>query len=107
MLQTVDMKRLMKQLKDPWMPIDMVVVNDSVVRIARIKGEYHWHTHRYSDEFFLVQDGKMIIETADGEVNIEKGQGVLVSRGMRHRSRSDKGATALVFELQATRKEGD
>jgi mannose-6-phosphate isomerase-like protein (cupin superfamily) len=107
MLQPVDLKHLMKELKDPWMPIDIVRVNDSTVRMARIEGSYHWHTHRYSDEFFLVQDGKMNIQTAEGEVTLEKGQGVVVPKGTRHRSKSDKGAVALVFELQTTRKEGD
>lgn len=107
MLERVDLKKVMKELKEAWMPIDVVKVNDSAVRCARIQGEYHWHTHRYSDEFFLVHDGKMLIQTVEGDVPLEKGQGVLVPKGMRHRSKSDKGATVLVFELQTTRKEGD
>ena len=107
MLERVDLKKVMKELKEAWMPIDVVKVNDSAVRCARIQGEYHWHTHRYSDEFFLVQDGKMVVQTVEGDVPLEKGQGVLVPKGMRHRSKSGKGATVLVFELQTTRKEGD
>jgi mannose-6-phosphate isomerase-like protein (cupin superfamily) len=107
MLDRIDLKKVKKELKDAWMPIDIVTVNDSTVRIAKIQGEYHWHTHRYSDEFFLVQDGKMAIQTADGEVILEQGQGLMVPKGTRHRSKSEKGAIALVFELQATRKEGD
>ena len=89
------------------MPVDLAKVNDSAVRCAKIKGDYHWHTHQYSDEFFLVQEGRMVIQTAEGDVSLETGQGVVVPKGTRHRSRSDKGAVALVFELQTTRKEGD
>lgn len=107
MLERIDLKQVKKELKEAWMPAEIAKVNDSAVRYARIKGEYHWHTHRYSDEFFLVQDGKMVIQTVEGDVHLEKGQGVVVPKGMRHRSRSDKGAIALVFELQSTKKEGD
>ena len=107
MLEHVDLKKVKKELKEAWMPVDIARVNDSAVRCAQIKGEYHWHTHRYSDEFFLVQDGKMVVQTVEGDVSLERGQGVVVPKGMRHRSRSDKGAIVLVFELQSTRKEGD
>ena len=107
MLERIELKKIKKELKDAWMPVDIARVNDSTVRVAKIKGEYHWHTHRYSDEFFLVQDGKMVVQTAEGDVFLEQGQGVVVPKGTRHRSKSDKGAVALVFELQATRKEGD
>ena len=106
-MERIDLKKIMKELKEAWMPIDVAAVNDSAVRCAKIKGEYHWHTHRNSDEFFLVQDGKMVIQTVEGDVPLDKGQGVVVPKGTRHRSKSDKGAVALVFELQTTRKEGD
>lgn len=107
MLERIDLRQVKKELKEAWMPVDVARVNDSAVRFARIKGEYHWHTHRLSDEFFLVQEGKMLIQTTEGDVPLEKGQGVLVPKGMRHRSKSDKGAITLVFELQSTKKEGD
>ena len=107
MLERIDLKQVKKDLQEAWMPVDIAKVNDSAVRCAWIKGEYHWHTHRNSDEFFFVQDGKMTIQTVEGDVTLEKGQGVVVPKGMRHRSKSDKGAIALVFELQSTKKEGD
>ncbi|UCE17978.1 MAG: cupin domain-containing protein [Gemmatimonadota bacterium] len=107
MLERIDLKRVKKELKTAWMPVDLARVNDSAVRCAKIKGEYHWHTHRFSDEFFLVQDGKMVIQTTKGDVSLESGHGVVVPKGLRHRSKSDKGAIALVFELQSTKKEGD
>lgn len=107
MLERIDLKKVKKELKDAWMPVDMATVNDSAVRCAKIKGEYHWHTHRHSDEFFLVQEGKMVIQTVEGDVPLETGQGLVVPKGLRHRSKSDKGAIALVFELQSTKKEGD
>ena len=107
MLERIDLKKVKKELKEAWMPIDLAKVNDSAVRCARIRGEYHWHTHRHSDEFFLVQEGKMVVQTTKGDISLEASQGVVVPKGLRHRSKSDKGAIALVFELQSTRKEGD
>ncbi|MFQ6092751.1 MAG: cupin domain-containing protein [bacterium] len=107
MLARVDIKKVQKGLKEPWMPVDVARVNNFAVRCVKIKGEYHWHTHRNEDEFFLVQDGKMVIQTTEGDVSLGTGQGVVVPKGMRHCSKSDRGAVVLVFERQTTRKEGD
>ena len=107
MLERIDLTETMARLKEAWMPVDIAKVNDSAVRIAKIQGEYHWHTHQFSDEFFLVQEGDMVIQTVEGDVPLQKGQGLVVPKGIRHRSRSDKGAIVLVFELQKTKKEGD
>jgi mannose-6-phosphate isomerase-like protein (cupin superfamily) len=107
LLERIDVAGISSHLKEAWMPVDMARVNDSTVRCVRIQGEYHWHTHRFSDEFFLVEEGEMVIQTAGGDVTLAKGQGVVVPKGTRHRSKSDTGAVVLVFELQKTKKEGD
>ena len=107
MLERIDVTGAIAGLKEAWMPVDLARVNDSAIRCARIQGEYHWHTHQSSDEFFLVQEGEMVIQTVEGDVPLQEGQGLVVPKGMRHRSKSDQGAVVLVFELQKTRKEGD
>ena len=107
MLERIDVAGALAHLQEAWMPVDIARVNDSAIRCARIQGEFHWHTHRFSDEFFLVEEGEMVIQTAGGDVTLRKGQGVVVPKGTRHRSKSDQGAVVLLFELYKTKKEGD
>lgn len=90
-----------------WSPINIARVNDCVVRIVKIKDEFVWHTHEKEDEFFLIMEGSAVIQTEEGDVNLEAGEGVLIPHGLRHCSRSDDGAVILVFEPWTTKTRGD
>jgi len=71
-----------------WFNQTLCKVNDSVVRVGIIEGEYHWHKHDNDDEFFLTVEGLLIIDLEDRTVELKPGQGFVVPRGIVHRTRA-------------------
>ena len=103
----ISLKKIIAQVKETWQPMDIVYINDSALRIAKIEGAYAWHTHRNEDEFFLVLKGKIYIDTEDGSVELKEHEGYLVRRGTRHRSRAEKPAWILLIEPIKTKTKGE
>ncbi|HIM13978.1 MAG: cupin [Candidatus Thalassarchaeum betae] len=94
-----------------WSPRIVARMNDYDVRIAHVEGEHVWHVHEYTDEFFLVLDGRFDIamRSDDGTehtVTLLKGDTYVVPRGVFHRPTSP-GASILMFELSGTSSTGD
>ena len=84
----------------------MVRVNDTALRLARIEGEYRWHVHPNEDEFFLVIDGEITIESKEGSITLKEGEGALVPRGIPHRSKSERPSVVLLIEPVWTNTRG-
>ncbi len=103
----IKFKDLVKEIKDPWQPKDIAYINDTALRIAQIHGEYHWHTHRNEDEFFYVIEGKMYIDTENESVELNNGEGLVVKKGTRHRSRASRPAWVLLGEPIKTKTKGE
>ena len=90
-----------------WLPIDVIKVNDQVVRIALFKGDYHWHTHE-EDEFFYVLKGAITIQIKDQpDVTLQEGEISVVPKGMEHCPKSDRESYVLMFEPQSLKSTGD
>ena len=81
-----------------WFNQTLCRVNDSVVRMAAIEGEYHWHKHDEDDEFFYVVDGELLIDLEDRSVALKPGQGFVVPKTVVHRTRAPKRTTILMVE---------
>ena len=81
-----------------WFNQTLCQVNDSVVRMAAIEGEYHWHKHDEDDEFFYVVDGELLIDLEDRTVTLKPGQGFVVPKKIVHRTRAPKRTTILMVE---------
>ena len=94
-----------------WAPHIATTMNDYDVRIAKVAGEFAWHTHAHTDEFFLVLDGELAIalRDADGErtVTLTKDSVFVVPRGTEHKPSSADGASILMFEPTGTVNTGD
>jgi mannose-6-phosphate isomerase-like protein (cupin superfamily) len=83
-------------------------VNDAVVRLGVIDGEFHWHKHDVEDEFFLVLDGTLLIDVeGHGTVTLERHQGYTVPRGVVHRTRAPVRTTILMVEPSGVQPTGD
>ena len=97
-LSIVDLPALVEANTHPWYNQTLCKVNDSVVRLGVVKGEYHWHKHDDLDEFFYVVEGQFIIDMEDRSVALNPGQGFVVTRGVRHRPRAPEKTVILMVE---------
>ena len=97
-LEVVDVQKLVDACTHPWYNQTLCKVNDSVVRLGVVKGEYHWHKHDDLDEFFYVVDGRFIIDLEGRSVELSPRQGFVVPRGVVHRTRAPERTVILMVE---------
>ncbi len=96
--QVIDVAALVAACTDKWFNQTLCRVNDSVVRVGIIEGEYHWHKHDDLDEFFYVVDGKLLIDLEGRTVELTPKQGFVVSKGVMHRTRAPQKTVILMVE---------
>jgi mannose-6-phosphate isomerase-like protein (cupin superfamily) len=93
---------------EPWFNETLTTVNDSVVRLGVLEGDFHWHKHDAEDEFFLVLEGQLLIDLEDREtVTLDPHQGYTVPRGVVHRTRAPVRTTIVMVEPAAVVPTGD
>ena len=97
-LEVVDVPALVDAVRDQWYNQTLCKVNDSVVRLGVMQGEYHWHKHDDLDEFFYVVEGKFLIDLEGSTVELGERQGFVVPKGVVHRTRAPKRAIILMVE---------
>jgi len=92
---------------EPWMNQTLCQVNDCVVRLGIVQGEFHWHKHDDEDEFFYVVEGRFIIELEDKTVDLTPGMGFLVPRGVMHFPHAPERTVILMMEGAGVVPTGD
>ena len=97
-LEVVDLAALIAACSDRWWNQTLCKVNDSVVRLGIVQGEYHWHKHDDEDEFFYVVEGRFLIDLDDRTVELAPRQGFVVPKGVRHRPRAPERTVILMVE---------
>jgi mannose-6-phosphate isomerase-like protein (cupin superfamily) len=97
-LEVVDVQSLVEAVTDRWYNQTLCQVNDSVVRLGVIQGEYHWHKHDELDEFFYVVDGELLIDLEGSSVELRPRQGFVVPKGIVHRTRAPERTIILMVE---------
>lgn len=106
-LEVVDVPALTAACTHPWYNQTLCQVNDSVVRLAVIQGEYHWHKHDADDEFFFVVEGKLLIDLEGRTVELAPRQGFVVPKGVLHRTRAPERTIILMVETAGIIPTGD
>ena len=105
--RTVSIPGLIAGLPGPWQPQDAMAVNDAMVRVARLEGEFPWH-HHDEDELFLCWDGTFRIEMADhNPVVLGPGDLFVVPAGVEHRPIAEAPAHAVLLERPETLQYGN
>ncbi|MGH1550645.1 cupin domain-containing protein [Leifsonia poae] len=94
-------------IPEPWQPHRLVSVNDQDVKVARLHGEFVWHTHPDSDELFLVVDGRLTLQLRDGDVELGPNDVYVVPAGVEHCPRADEEALVVMVERAGTVNTGD
>jgi mannose-6-phosphate isomerase-like protein (cupin superfamily) len=97
-LEVIDLPQIVDEVRDRWFNQTLCKVNDSVVRLGVMQGEYHWHKHEDLDEFFYVVDGEFLIDLQDRTIALQPRQGFVVPKGVVHRTRALEKTVILMVE---------
>jgi len=92
---------------DYWNPKIVGELNDSYVKLVKLKGEFVWHRHEHEDELFLVTKGSLVIRLRDGEVRIGPGEFVVIPRGVEHLPVAEEEVRVLLIEPKTTLNTGN
>lgn len=106
-LEKIDVNEIVRNTTLKWSNRTLTQVNDSVVRIGIVEGEFHWHKHDNDDEFFFVLDGQLLIDLEGETIELNPNQGVTISKGVMHRPRAPKKTVMLMVETSAIHPTGD
>ena len=107
-LQLVDVPALVGKCTDEWYNQTLCQVNESVVRLGILKGEYHWHKHDVEDEFFFTLNGELLIDIENREaITLRQHQGYVVPKGVVHKTRAPEKTVVLMIETAGIIPTGD
>lgn len=105
---SIDLAEKLASFNEAWQPRTVSLFNGHDVMVAKLRGEYHWHVHDETDDFFLVLEGCLEIDLEDGSmVTLRPGQMYIVPRGIHHRPRAREEAHILLIEPTGTPNSGD
>jgi mannose-6-phosphate isomerase-like protein (cupin superfamily) len=106
-LKLIDVPALVAACTEQWYNQTLCQVNDCVVRLGIMQGEFHWHKHDREDEFFFVLQGKFLIDLEGETVTLEQHQGYTIPRGVVHRTRAPERTVILMMEGSSVQPTGD
>ena len=106
-MEIVDVPAVVEANKEKWFNQTLTQVNESVVRIGIVEGEFHWHKHDNDDEFFFVLEGRLFIDLEGRTIELGPNQGTTISKGVMHRPRAPKKTVMLMVETSTIEPTGN
>ncbi len=106
-LERIDVQAVAAACQEPWFNQTLCRVNDCVVRLGVVQGEFHWHKHEREDEFFYVVAGRLLVDLEGRSIELQPGQGCLVPRNVVHRTRAPERTIMLMIEGAGVKPTGD
>jgi mannose-6-phosphate isomerase-like protein (cupin superfamily) len=107
MPEKVNLAAKLATFDEQWQPRIVAMLNDYKVIVVKVQGEFVWHKHDETDDFFLVLKGHLTIQLRDGDVELDEGELFIVPRGVEHCPRADEEARVLLIEPESTVNTGD
>jgi mannose-6-phosphate isomerase-like protein (cupin superfamily) len=107
MLDKINLNEKLAQFSEHWSPRIVAELNGQQVKLARLKGEFIWHSHRHEDELFLVLQGKLLMRFRDHDVTLEVGEMIVVPAGVEHMPVAEEEVHILLFEPASTLNTGN
>ena len=105
-MEKVNLAEKLSKITNPWDPKIVGLLNGQEVRVAKLEGEFIWHSHVDADEFFLVLHGSLRLELPDQVVVLEPGEFFIVPRGVEHRPVAEEEVHCMLFEPAGTLNTG-
>ena len=106
-LRKVVLSEKLARFEERWSPRIVAELNGQEVKLAKLEGEFVWHSHASEDELFLVLDGTLRMELRDGAVELGPGEMLVVPRGVEHRPVAEREVHVLLFEPAGTVNTGE
>lgn len=103
----VNLKEKLGKFSEHWSPKIVTTYNDNDIMVVKFQGEFPWHSHPDTDDFFLVIEGEITVQTEHGDVNLTPGELYVVPKGVEHRPVAKDEAKVLLIEPQGTPNTGD
>jgi len=103
----ISLTEKLSAFSDHWSPKIIAQFNGHDVMVVKVKGEFVWHSHAETDDFFLVLEGNLTIQLRDGEVSLGPGDVYVLSKGVEHRPVGEEEAHLLLIEPHGTPNTGD
>jgi mannose-6-phosphate isomerase-like protein (cupin superfamily) len=105
--ESVNLKGKLDQFSEQWSPRTVSEFNGHDIMVAKIQGEYHWHSHEDTDDFFLVLSGVVTIRLKDQDITLNPGELFVVPRGVEHQPICSEETHILLIEKSGTPNSGD
>jgi mannose-6-phosphate isomerase-like protein (cupin superfamily) len=106
-IETVDLARKFALFEEHWQPKIVGELNESYVKLAKLKGEFIWHRHEREDELFLVVKGSLLIRLRDRDLTVGEGQFVIIPKGVEHLPVAEKEVHVMLLEPKSTVNTGE
>lgn len=106
-MKLIDLQEIIEGCTEKWSNINLTEVNECVIRVGVLEGEFHWHKHNEEDEFFFVLEGELIIELENESITLSPKQGFTVPKKTYHRTRTEKKTIVLMVEKRTVNPRGD
>lgn len=106
-MKAINLSDKLSTFSEYWSPKIISQFNECDIMVVKVKGEFNWHAHEDTDDFFLVLEGKVNIQTENGDVEVNKGELYVVPKGVRHCPVAKEEAHLLLIEPKGTPNTGD
>ena len=98
MLKAININDKLNKFSDLWSPKVIAEMNDYQFKLAKVKGEFVWHSHKETDETFIVLDGELLIEFRDKKIKLNKGELYIVPKGIEHKPYAENECHIMLIE---------
>lgn len=106
-IEKVNLADKLARFSDTWSPKIVGEINDTYVKLVKLKGEFVWHHHADEDEMFLVVKGRLLMRLRDRDIHLDEGEFVIIPRGVEHLPVADDECHVLLLEPKTTLNTGD
>jgi mannose-6-phosphate isomerase-like protein (cupin superfamily) len=106
-IHRINIKQKLSLLTEQWSPKIIAQMNDYVFKLAKIQGDFIWHSHPETDEAFIVLEGSLVIEYRDDRIELEKGEMCVVPKGVEHKPFAERECHIMLIEPASTVNTGD
>lgn len=106
-MDKINIKEKLNLFSEHWSPKILGEVNESYVKVAKLKGEFLWHTHQNEDEMFYVLKGLLIIRFRDKDVILNEGEFIIIPKGIEHLPVAKEEVHVMLIEAKATLNTGN